>query len=65
MDTLAIRRLIGLTEQVHGTKHPTLFYFVYVYKAFDQVDWAFMKLILAKMEMGKWFYSAIDLIYSK
>lgn len=51
----SIRWLMNLSEQVHENKSPILFYFIHAYKAFDRVDWTFMKTVLAKMGMGNLF----------
>lgn len=44
-------------------KVSALFYFVDIEKAFDWVEWQFMKCVLLRMQVGGQYLSWIDLIY--
>lgn len=54
-------KLINCSEK---EKIPALFYFIDAEKAFDHVEWNFLKYILLKLNVSSHFLAWIDLIYS-
>lgn len=46
-------------------KFPTLFYFIDTEKAFDGVEWQFMKQLIEHKGLGLQFQMWINLIYNK
>lgn len=44
---------------------PTVIYFIDAQKAFNRVDWEYLKEVLKRMGLGPLFLSWINLIYSK
>lgn len=61
----SIQQFVNLFEQIPETTIPTLFYFKDADKAFNRVDWTFMKSVLAKMGVGNLFRICIYLIYDR
>lgn len=51
-------------DYVQNKKIPVI-YFIDAEKAFDRVDWGYLKEVLKRMGFGLLFLSGINLIYSK
>lgn len=60
-----IRRICNIIYHTQVTKVPTLLYFCNAEKAFDRVNWDFLKAGLGGCEFGQQFRSWIDLIHSE
>lgn len=59
------RKVCNTVNHVHQTKVPTLFVFSDAEKAFDRLQWDFMKEVLVKMDFGPVSLEWIKIIYSK
>lgn len=60
-----IRWVLNLIYHVHGTKSPTVFYFVDASNAFDRVEWTFMKFVIKEMWVGCQFTSCLEMTYNE
>lgn len=58
-----IRWICNIINYVQNKKIPTLLYICDVEKAFDRVQWNFLKEVLRRMGFGLPFMTWIDLIY--
>lgn len=50
-----VRRVLNLINYVHTLKSPTLLYFVDTEKAFDHVEWLYLKELLIFTGLGQYF----------
>lgn len=58
------RRIQNIINYVNYKKKPSLLYFVYMEKAFDLVEWEYMKQIMIRISLGSFFLTWIRMIYS-
>lgn len=58
------RRLCNIMDYLQTQKIPAPVYFCDAEKAFDRVNWGFLKKVMRKMGFGSYFMHWIDLIYS-
>lgn len=59
-----IRRICNIINYAQDNKVPILLYFANAEKAFDGVEWVYLKKVLIKMSFCPYFLSWIQLIYS-
>lgn len=59
------RLLTNIIEWVKNKGDPTLLFFLDADKAFDHLDWGFLKTLKIKMGFGPFFQQWVNLVYSE
>lgn len=60
-----IRRLVSIVGKAPMDKVPTLFLFLDVEKAFDKIEWSYLKTVARRFGLGVFFRKWIGVIYNE
>lgn len=60
-----VRQLLNIVDWVKRCKDPILLLFLDSEKAFDRLEWIFLKQVIKKMNFGPMFQQWVTLLYSK
>lgn len=60
-----VRRLVNLIDYVNQSNDPTVCYFIKTEKAFNCIEWEFIRIIIEKWGLEANFLQWINLLYSK
>lgn len=58
-----IRKLMNIMNKVQEDKTPIVFVYLDAEKAFDRIEWVYLKRLIGEFGIGSYFAKWLDLIY--